>query len=106
MCGTKVQPRSNCCRARQAPPTIPVDISVPAISAYRPKRAYRPCLFVMMGRLRSPIPHRAFRVVASRLHPPNPTKVVASSTDLRSDTTAFAGKLSSGQPSAMLFMIT
>jgi hypothetical protein len=30
----------------------------------------------------------------------NPTNTVASSTDFRSDTTAFAGKVSSGQPSA------
>ena len=36
----------------------------------------------------------------------NPTNTVASSTDFRSDTTAFAGKFSSGQPSAMLFMMT
>jgi uncharacterized cupin superfamily protein len=37
---------------------------------------------------------------------PKPTKTVASSTDLRSETTALAGKSWSGQPSAMLFMIT
>lgn len=36
----------------------------------------------------------------------NPTKTAASSTDLRVETTAFAGKLSSGHPRAMLFMIT
>src|SRR5262245_11371154 len=35
-----------------------------------------------------------------------PTNTVASLTDLRSDTTALAGKVSSGQPSAMLFMMT
>jgi hypothetical protein len=36
----------------------------------------------------------------------NPTNTVASSTDFRWDTTALAGKLSSGHPSAMLFMMT
>ena len=40
------------------------------------------------------------------LHPSNPTNTTASATLRRSDTTAFAAKLSSGQPSAMLFMIT
>ena len=40
-------------------------------------------------------------------HSSKPTNTVASSaTDLRSETTALAGKVSSGQPSAMLFMIT
>lgn len=36
----------------------------------------------------------------------NPTKTAASSTRLRSDTTELAGKLSSGQPNAILFMMT
>jgi hypothetical protein len=35
-----------------------------------------------------------------------PTKTVASSTDLRCETTEFAGKLSSGQPIAMQVWIT
>lgn len=35
-----------------------------------------------------------------------PTNTAASSTLFRSETTTFAGKLSSGQPNAMLFMIT
>jgi len=34
------------------------------------------------------------------------SNIVASATGLRSETTALAGKVSSGQPSAMLFMIT
>lgn len=38
--------------------------------------------------------------------PQKPTKRAASSTLLRSETTALAGKLSSGQPMAMAFMIT
>jgi hypothetical protein len=36
----------------------------------------------------------------------NPTNRAASATGFRSETTAFAGKLSSGQPSATAFMIT
>ena len=36
----------------------------------------------------------------------NPTKVAASATDFRGGTTALDGKSMSGQPSAMLFMIT
>lgn len=35
-----------------------------------------------------------------------PINLAASATDLRSETTALAGNVSSGQPSAMLFMIT
>ena len=57
-----------------------------------------------------PLPHLARNRndadFTTLLYPSNPTNTAASSTDLRSETTAFAGKLSSGQPSAMLFMIT
>jgi hypothetical protein len=58
----------------------------------------------------SPSQHRnPIAAICSNAYPSRinqkPTNTAASSTDLRSDTTALAGNVSSGQPSAMLFMM-